>query len=209
MSRRRRKRPTLGDRKLPLNSPNWVPLNDAYRQGTARLGSSDFAIADLQRGLKADQDDPLHLHSKMRPLIGAEELLDAAFWHDFGLARWNEGLTLVARTDRRLSGSAVIYVWKPDLEKIWPTEAPASVESFPTDGAAPRRRPGPKPTGDWQIHLAAWLIQIARDDPKRLRNVDRLVADAGTHPDNKKIGWLPQDAKQVRRVIVELLRHVR
>jgi hypothetical protein len=67
----------------------------------------------------------------------------------------------------------------------------------------------PKPTGDWQIHLAAWLIQIARDDPKRLRNVDRLVADAGTHPDNKKIGWLPQDAKQVRRVIVELLRHVR
>jgi hypothetical protein len=141
MSRRRRKRPTLGDRKLPLNSPNWVPLNDAYRQGTARLGSSDFAIADLQRGLKADQDDPLHLHSKMRPLIGAEELLDAAFWHDFGLARWNEGLTLVARTDRRLSGSAVIYVWKPDLEKIWPTEAPASGESFPTDGAAPRRRP--------------------------------------------------------------------
>jgi hypothetical protein len=68
--------------------------------------------------------------------------------------------------------------------------------------------PGPKPTGNWPMHLAAWLIEIALSEPMRLYNVDRLVEDAMSS-DSKKIGWLPRDPKQVRRVIVGVLQHVR
>jgi hypothetical protein len=78
----------------------------------------------------------------------------------------------------------------------------------PPSAASARGKPGPKPTGNWPTHLAAWLIEIALSDPKRLHNVDRLVEDA-MYSDSKKIGWLPRDPKQVRRVIVEVLQRVR
>jgi hypothetical protein len=71
-----------------------------------------------------------------------------------------------------------------------------------------RRKPGPKHTDDWPIIVAAWLILIARDEPGRLNNADRLTADAGKFLD-AEIGWAPQDPKQLRRIITELLQYVR
>jgi hypothetical protein len=201
----KRKRPGAGDRKLPLNSPNWMPLTDAYRQGKARLGPSDFAIADLQRGLRGQGDQ---VRSKYRLLIDdgkdVEELLDVAFWHDFRLTRWNEGLHLVALADRRIDGNAVVYVWKPDIEKIWPPEAAATPSSENTQ----RHKPGPKHRDEWPNHVGAWLIRIARDEPDRLGNVDQLTKDASQFLDNENI-LAPQDHKRLRPVIAGFLRYVR
>jgi hypothetical protein len=204
----KRKRPAPGDRKLPLNSPNWMPITDAYRQGKARLGSSVFAIEDLQRGLKGGQDgrDNL-LRSKRRQFIGGkdvEELLEATFWRDFGFAPWGEGLTLVTRTGHQFGSSAIVFVWKPDLEKIWPAEAAAS-----SNEDTPRQRPGPKHRDEWPTHVAACLIRIARDEPSRLSNLDRLAKDASEFLDSKKIK-APQDyLRRIRPVIAGLLRYVR
>jgi hypothetical protein len=71
----------------------------------------------------------------------------------------------------------------------------------------PRGKPGPKPRGNWPIRLAAWLIQVARDEPNRLANVDQLTEDAGARLD-EEIDWSPE-TKRIRSIIVELLRHVR
>src|SRR5262249_88266 len=70
-----------------------------------------------------------------------------------------------------------------------------------------RNPPGPKLRGDWHIRLAAWLIQIVRDEPKKLTNVDQLTTDASNYLE-AEIGWSPQ-TKRIRPVIVELLRLVR
>jgi hypothetical protein len=54
--------------------------------------------------------------------------------------------------------------------------AKAQVPHFEIHGLRQqRRRPGPKPTDDWPIELAAAVIRKALDDSKALENVDALV----------------------------------
>jgi hypothetical protein len=71
-----------------------------------------------------------------------------------------------------------------------------------------RGRPGPKPTGDWPTIVAAWLIAVAADDPKRLQNADVLVTEAQSFL-RDEIGWAPKEPKELRKTIVELLRFIR
>jgi hypothetical protein len=55
--------------------------------------------------------------------------------------------------------------------------------------------------------LAAWLIDVACDDPKRLRNVDALVPEAQAFL-RAKIRWAPKESKELRQKIVEFLQLV-
>jgi hypothetical protein len=96
-------------------------------------------------------------------------------------------------------GDFVYFLWHPDVEKAW--LAPRQADD---DGAPPRAKPGPKPTGDWHTLIAQWLIAVAADEPKRLRNVDALVLEAAAFLDSK-IKWAPAEAKDLRKKIVELL----
>jgi hypothetical protein len=70
-----------------------------------------------------------------------------------------------------------------------------------------RRKPGPKPKGDWHTLLAQWLIAVAADDPKLLRNVAALVVEAAVFLQTE-IGWAPAEAKDLRKKIDELLARV-
>ena len=71
-----------------------------------------------------------------------------------------------------------------------------------------RGRPGPKPTGDWPTIVAAWLIAVAADDPKRLQNADVLVTEAQSFL-RGETGWAPKEPKELRKTIVELLQLIR
>jgi len=208
VSKRKRKRPAPGDRKLPLDGPNWWTGTKAVLHVRVCMGGSNIADSDLraviERGDVRAKIEQVRLNYD--PPARRSELLKPEFFQrEFKLVQHlGAPLALMSRTKEHLLGQWEIYYWGPDVEKIWPTGAAAS-----SDEGTPRQPPGPKPRGNWPIRLAAWVVEIALNEPERLRNVDRLVADASTHPDSKKIGWLPQDPKQVRRVVVEVLQRVR
>ena len=101
------------------------------------------------------------------------------------------------------------FVWKPDLDALLGIASKTPSDHATADDDAPTRvPPGPKPTKDWRTVLARWLIAVAVDDAQRLQNVDALVAEAKIFLDNR-IGWAPQDNKDLRARIVDLLREVR
>jgi hypothetical protein len=102
------------------------------------------------------------------------------------------------------------YRWEFDTDKV---QALRKAETHPAASEAEltepqRRRPGPKPTDDWPLLIAAKLIYMARYDPEALQNVDALIKPMQRFLQDE-IGWAPQDPKQVREKIVSLLRFVR
>jgi hypothetical protein len=121
--------------RLPLDSPIWLTLNEAYRRGYALTNTSDVVVADLQQGLEDGR-----LHSKIRWLKGVgfigdtatrtrnqnsrpEELLPSTFRPDFEILCRDNKLRLLSRGSKFISGAAVIYVWGPDLKKFLRTDA--------------------------------------------------------------------------------------
>jgi hypothetical protein len=67
-----------------------------------------------------------------------------------------------------------------------------------------RRKPGPKPTGDWPMEVARWLIMVARKHPDALENISQLVRDAREFLQKQGL-FAPQEDKDLRRVIQRLL----
>ena len=102
------------------------------------------------------------------------------------------------------------YRWEFDADKV---QALRKAETHPAASEAEltepqRRRPGPKPTDDWPIELAAAVIRKALHDPKALENVDALVETMQIEFDKAKL-FLPRDPKPVRALLLRLLKHVR
>src|SRR5262249_49579815 len=64
-----------------------------------------------------------------------------------------------------------------------------------------RHTPGPKPTDDWPLLVAAKLIYIARYDPEALLNAEALIEPMQKFL-QEEIGWHPKDRKQVREKIL-------
>jgi hypothetical protein len=105
---------------LPLDSADWLPLNDVYRSACTRTDSAELAIADLERPLN---DGSIRAKKRWLDPQGkpSQQLLDFEFWHGFKIRRWKDGLAVCSRANQIFNPDAVFYVWKPDVEKIWPT----------------------------------------------------------------------------------------
>ena len=56
----------------------------------------------------------------------------------------------------------VFYIWKPDYDRLWP---PAKADREKTE-TSPRRKPGPSPTHEWPLVVAAELIRRAQAGEK-------------------------------------------
>jgi hypothetical protein len=69
---------------------------------------------------------------------------------------------------------------------------------------ATRNKPGPKPTGDWHVELARFLIAKARDNPDALDNIEQLVRDAREALEDS-IQWAPTEDREIRRMIQRML----
>jgi len=108
---------------LPLDSPNWMPLADAHRSLCPLLGDRHLAAKDLRNAL-ADDDHARRVHSMRRCTVRDIQQSDcqlASYWVEHWLDPRPDGVAVMEG-----SGSIVtvkgyaFFVWKPDLEKIWP-----------------------------------------------------------------------------------------
>ena len=88
-----------------------------------------------------------------------------------------------------------IFTSREDLDRLYPTERQREAASQTASVGKetqpePRRKSGPKPTGNWELRLAALLGQISRSEPKKLDNVETL-ADEVMDFLQKQIDWAP------------------
>jgi hypothetical protein len=201
VKKRRRKSPEG----LPLDSPNWVPIGEAYRLLCGRIGGPGFVVKEFTEamrdgrvpsmrrcfayGLRRAETPSGELSGYKRVLIGPDrELLPRAHWN------WNEHW-LSPRSDsvvqvyeghgsiRSVNKEYEYFVWKPALEKVWPVlasvpTAAAAAPSEQADNLTPRRRPGPKPTEDWPTLVAAWLVAEALKTPEKFPRRNLINVDS-------------------------------
>jgi hypothetical protein len=185
---------------LPFDDPRWRPVREEFKLISQYSGHPNLALFDLNGALANDRVQSMRRHIESgKP----ERLLD--FWIDHKLQLWSdEGLLVIPRLPdprgfvKPVRGFA-FFLWHPHVEKVWPALRQADDEMVP-----PRGRPGTKPRDDWYTLIAQWLLAVAYDDPRRLRNVARLVPKAAAFLQTE-IGWSPKESKELRKKIVELL----
>jgi len=184
--------------KLPLDSPNWWTYDTTVRYVRARMGDKDIADSDLVAAIERG-DVPSKLEQvqlQYDPPARRSILLTPDFYQrDYKFVRFWDRWVLKPRTDQVLLGRWSIYFWGPEIERIWPIEAPPS-EQRADEG--PRRRPGRQPKHDWPKHIRREMIR-------------RLRAGEGepTAPEmlqwcEEKWGWQP-DIRQMQRLLSDLL----
>jgi hypothetical protein len=119
----------MSRRKLPLESPNWWPIEKALEHRSEGTGSDRLACQDFNKALKAGP-----LRALVRRADGYRELLSASAWDDFYVGVW----VRAAPSRRSLQdffqpgGMAVsshqlgkrppghwFYVWLPDYKNIF------------------------------------------------------------------------------------------
>lgn len=200
-----------------LPPQQWLSLADALARAKAVLGpSDDLAAHDLTQHLRAGR-----LTAGARHVLTSNKdrcfIFSRAFWQDAEVARplpdafWQaSGQTPPAHRQPRVRATALgsgrwyVFIRRRQVDRVYP-RADAADDGIPQ---LPRSKPGPDPTGDWPMLLGAWLIGVAVAEPARLHNIDVLVDDAKDFL-QEKIGWAPQDTKDLRSKIRHFLQFVR
>ena len=127
---------------LPLDSPNWLPLKYAHRSLSQWSGDQILATKDLNDALT---DDKSPVRSMLRRYEGPDTLLPPMFWAEFKVS-WSGALFVCDPGSPVCRSPGVYFVWKPDLEKKWPTVfglKTATIKGKQSTSEAPRRTPGP------------------------------------------------------------------
>ena len=106
---------------------------------------------------------------------------------------WKSIAALADRTVAMIEpASTACYVWKPDLDQLWSTAE--AERDLPMS-----RRPGPKPTENWKLHVAGELhriVVVERKQPPPASYFVQFCEDkSGYHP----------DIRAVQRLLRELL----
>jgi hypothetical protein len=120
--------------KLPLDSPNWVPLAAVHAQRSKQAGNRHLAARDLTEELRGKGKRRLR---SMRRRVAREPtwwfppspertLLSEVFWRDHTLDSRSDGLVALPspwKGGQPPSSHAFVYcVWRPDLKKIRPSK---------------------------------------------------------------------------------------
>ena len=184
MSKRRKK-----VEQLPLDSPNWMPVAEAFRLLNGLLGNHYLAVKDLTDAV-ADKRLPC-----MRRLIASEVAPD----QDRKIVPPADATPVYfGRED------SAFFVWRPKFEKIWPalaaSAAPHAASSARDDEPTPattasiddkpqRRRPGPQPELRWRTALARELIRRARagEPEPTAEQMCELVQEKSGKPDVRTV----------------------
>jgi hypothetical protein len=198
-----------------LDDTRWRPVREEYKLISDLTGHPQLALVDLNEALANGRVRFMRRHLR----TGKREQLSSKFWLDNVLhVWWYQSNLFVSLWHPSRPGHVdpiddfELFVWHPDVASVWPARREADHEVTPLREAVHemtplRAKPGTKPTGDWHTLIAQWLIAVAVDEPKRLRNVDVLVAEASAFLLDE-IKWAPAEAKDLRKKIVELLRLV-
>ena len=184
--------------KLPLVSPNWWTYGKTVRYVRTRMGDKVIADSDLVAAIERGDVRSKLEQAQMQydPPARRSKLLTPDFYQrDYKFVRFWDRWVLKPRTDQVLLGRWDIYLWGPDIERIWPPEAPPSEQRA---DEAPHRPPGRQPKHDWPKHIRREVI-------RRLRAGEREP----TAPEmlqwcEDKWGWQP-DIRQMQRLLSDLL----
>jgi hypothetical protein len=164
----------------------WAPLDDLHAPLIPRTGNRELAALDLTKLLATP---PPHGVRSMRRYFGLYrdrsrpelewELLEFSFWEEHVLSGWSDGLCIRHIRSRQALRAVGFYGWKPDFEKIYPTEPAQPGERQLT----PQVREGQPKTGSADV----WIDFLFPDDEWRLLTATQIHDAIARHAKDK--GW--------------------
>ena len=203
----------------------WLPWSDGCKRVFRATGSWELAAVELKDKLASGQ-----IKTMKRVTCGdkvEEYKLSAEDWSAAGISARRD-LSRSATADNRdgylrcyvtdknqLRHGALtepkdiewhhIFFRRRDIDALWPIEPvrPADMIAKPD-----HRKPGPKPTHDWQIEVAAELFRIIYSAAGKIPDNDSAVARQLCEFCENQWNWQP-DESAVRKLIKRLLRRVR
>src|SRR5262249_47510653 len=124
-------------KELPLDSPNWVSVDDAYRPLCGRTGSRPLAAKELYEAMRDGRVPSMRrcfgygIRNKVqngkvidseRVPLGPDELLLPSHWIEHRLSVRTDGSPEVIEGFRLIESvkGYAYFVWKPALAKAWP-----------------------------------------------------------------------------------------
>jgi hypothetical protein len=96
----------MSRRKLPLDSPDWVPLAVVIQLWGERLGALELGEADALQALRKGKVRALRRHPGDQP-----ELVPPEFWNDRQFLLTSGGTVEVG-------AGGFFFCWQPDLERM-------------------------------------------------------------------------------------------
>jgi hypothetical protein len=174
--------------KLPLDDLHWLPMIMAHHFLSEKLVGtrlSSYASDELRNQLARGK-----LRCMRRDATGKPELVPRTFWRDHEIDT-HTGAVEIYRGPRGPHGrdhqsrvNGLFYVWKPDLDQLWSTAE--AEQELPMS-----RRPGPKPTENWKLHVAGELhriVVVERKQPPPASYFAQFCEDkSGYHPDIRAV----------------------
>jgi len=176
------------EKALPLDSPDWMPLEDVHRLRCQLTGDPGLAAQDVTNVLAR------RVRSMRRWRVGGFERsskpdrtrLPFTFWAEHEL-HWSDGLSVIRRphfadilSDIIILQGFVGYAWKPDLADIWPTlfgsppaqqattttPQPATISDKPRSRAqaAIRQFAAKRWPGGWEYVASKVLVKVVGDE---------------------------------------------
>jgi hypothetical protein len=164
----------MSRRKLPLKSPYWVPITEAFEWRMQQTGSVELAVHDFNQELGAGK-----LRALVRRADGQSELVARTVWNnDLHVAELNSRHSPIAVVSPKLRYSPRVewfFVWKPDYERLFgavpaPSAPVASSSAAVRTPSEERKGKGGRPLKhDWSL-LALEASWHFRHNPKLTRN---------------------------------------
>jgi len=160
---------------LPLKSPDWVPITEAFEWRLQQTRSEMLVVLDFEKALRDGE-----LRALVRHADGQSELLARTVWdNDLHIAvLFSPQLTMTVFS-RKLSESPPLwqwfFVWKPDYVRIFvagstPSAPVASSSAAVRTPSEERKGKGGRPLKhDW-VSLALEASGHFRHNPKLTRN---------------------------------------
>src|SRR5262249_40090131 len=134
-----------------LDSPNWVRIEQAIEHRYKQTESYRLTAEDLNKALRSERQNE-RLRTLERRADGTREILSFETWGDdlYVSMCWSRGNISAGNWPPYVEGAAVfsraqggeqlhgrwLFVWKPDLERLWPRVS----EAAPKKAKRPKRK---------------------------------------------------------------------
>jgi hypothetical protein len=184
----------------------WIPWDDAWKQGQRVNGSLDLVAAQLTERLESGEIPSIDRVITGHGIVETIEL-SPDFWKQVhirvenilgsSVAWWpKKGSTLRGEIGQK--SDHTVFLGRKAIDAMWPIEAtlPKAEIAAPNEIKPDRRKPGPPPKHDWPNQLMPELIRIIheRGIPKTDAALAKKLADfCITHWD-----WQPDQAHLLR-----------
>jgi len=198
MAARKSKQHTTRKQASPsLDDPRWVSLIKAHHICSEQLTGdrfSDLATVELMEALRSGK---LRCMGRNSANPSERKLVPSSFWQDRRILLIDGHLQI--RGKLHGPGKGVywdLFVWEPDIDTLWPAERPVQQMTGMSPSGKP---PGPKPRGDWQLHVARELYARAKageKDPTAPTMIRYCIETIGYAPDDSDMRKLVKSFRE-------------